>query len=148
MRWTSKPGGARCSPGTALMPSKVQRPIKSVRGSACATLPRCEQYALHCRPRQSRGLHWPFGALARQILSAMPDIRPGGGKTVNPEFMDQPGTYRGDLMNKRAPDDRESVHPELRNGHPHRHSAHYNITLRDPKDQTNRIKAAILICDD
>jgi hypothetical protein len=81
---------------------------------------------------------------ARKILDAMPELKPAteDRKMPNPDkkmadgFEDPPGTYRGDLINKKNPEG--PVHPGVMNPE-HANNPHYNIKL------PNGNKAAIIV---
>jgi uncharacterized protein RhaS with RHS repeats len=88
---------------------------------------------------------------ARDLLHQMPEIKPhtfdrrmpvhpDEGGHSNEYWKQQPGTYRGDLINNHQPDG--PVHPELPDGHRHRDSPHYNIIHPDGAKSAIIIKSA------
>jgi RHS repeat-associated protein len=103
---------------------------------------------------------------ARQLLDAMPDLRPQtgagqmpitpgtanprinpgnpfGGGPHNPMWQQPPGTYRGDLINPAAPGG--PVHPDVNND-AHANNPHYNIVFSNGNDPPTTT-AAIIIQD-
>ncbi len=77
---------------------------------------------------------------ARALLDKMPDVEPPRLDRMNPEFKDPKGTYRGDLINKKAPESDYIHDPNIVKKNPkHAKFPHYNINF------INGEKAAILI---
>ena len=94
--------------------------------------------------RRGEDVHVRNAEEAREVLDNMPELKPGGGGSRNPEFMDGPNTYRGDLINKSDPTSAE-IHPSG----PHANRPHYNLTLRvfNPDGSMTRLKPAIFFDD-